>query len=75
MRYVMSVKWKNLGNYVCDPEGPWGPIYDSSLQNKGYIINYKFIDFRPDLIEKDEEAFKTIQRLKKKFTQFKDREN
>jgi len=71
----MYPKRKQQSNFICDPDLPWGPVYDSSLQDERFIINYKFVDFKPDLIDEDQEAFKTIQRLKKIFTQFRDRKN
>ena len=71
----MYPRQKKQNNFICNPENPWGPVCDSTLTHERYIINYKFIELQPDLFERNEEAFKTIQRLKKIFTQFKDKQN
>ena len=71
----MIQKGKPQNNFVCDPDGPWGPIYDSSLANERFAINYKFIDVRSNSGEEDEEAIQTIKRLQDIFMQFKDRRN
>ena len=75
MRKFMYPPKKPQNNFVCDPEGPWGPVYDSSLPNERFVINYKFVDSGSNLMEEDQEAYETIQKLKKIFTQFKGREN
>ena len=71
----MFPKRKRQSNFICDPEGPWGPVYDSSFQNDSYITKYRFIDFRKELINENEQDFRTIQRLHKSFTQIKDSTN
>ncbi len=71
----MIQKRKPQSNFICNPDGPWGPVYDSALQNERFVINYRFVEYRPELVDEDEEAFNTIRRLRQIFTQFKDKAN
>ena len=74
-RNVMSNNRKKQSNFICDPDGPWGPVYDSSLQAEGLFPKYRFIDCQTYCVAEDEEIINTIQRLKDIFTQFKDTKN
>ena len=71
----MYPKRKRQNNFICNPDLPLGPIYDSTVINENFITKYKIVDLNTCLIEEDVEAYKTIQRLRKLFTQFQERSN
>ena len=66
---------KRQSNFVCNPDLPWGPIYDSTLFEDGNVTNYRFVDEHTDLVPQDNEIHKTRQHLKEIFSQFKDIKN
>jgi hypothetical protein len=72
---MRSAMIKLQNNFVCNPNGPWGPILDSTIHEESLIMKFRFVDYQMNLNIEDEENLKTIQRLKDIFTQFKDKKN
>ena len=66
---------KPQSNFICNPDGPWGPVFDSSFHEDGLLMKYRFVDYQMNLEIGDEESLRTIQRLKDIFTQFKNKKN
>jgi hypothetical protein len=66
---------KLQNNFICYPNGPWGPALDSTFHEESLIMKFRFVDYQMSLNTEDEENLKTIQRLKDIFTQFRDKKN
>ena len=71
----MSTNRKRQNNFICDPDGPWGPVYDNSLHDENFVPKIKFIEDRVDLLEEDESIIETVERIRKLFSQFKENTN
>lgn len=71
----MSTKRKRQNNFICDPDGPWGPVYDNSLHDENVVPKIKFIENHLDLLEEDEDTIETVERIRKLFNQFRENTN
>lgn len=66
---------RRQNNFICNPDLPWGPVYDSTMLDEGFANKYRFVDDNSDLVPPDQNVMQTIQHLKEIFTQFKDIRN
>ena len=72
----MFMKRKRLNNFICDPEDPWGPVFDSTLTDDDVqFTSYMFIDYQDAVKTDNHDALETIEKLKELFTQFKEDTN
>ena len=69
----MSKKSEHEHNLICDPDGPWGPVYDSPLIPENYIPRIRFIENQPDLT--DDNLTEIVERIRTIFSQFKHNTN